>query len=212
MMFVSQARTVYDDTREDESTIIAYYKRGAERFVPESVFDFGRDMIVNNRNLYLAVSYVQNNERTLGRTFLTQILSVVPGLQSVYVTLFHVDLQDISSGQLLTYHEYEGGSWRRPRQYDHRRRLYFVRSGGRPRDDDAVRLCQHEIQRGGSTRSISITPIAYVVSCRFPFIIPARATSPPCAASSGRRRSSGCLKNSFGNRRREGSPFAGSGA
>ncbi|HOF82153.1 MAG: O-antigen polysaccharide polymerase Wzy [Acidobacteria bacterium] len=110
MMFVSQARTVYDDTREDESTIIAYYKRGAERFVPESVFDFGRDMIVNNRNLYLAVSYVQNNERTLGRTFLTQILSVVPGLQSVYVTLFHVDLQDISSGQLLTYHEYEGGA------------------------------------------------------------------------------------------------------
>ena len=110
MMFVSQARTEYDDTREDESNIVEYYKRGAERFVPESVFDLGRDMIVNNRNLYLAVSYVQNNERTLGRTFLTQILGIVPGLQSVYVTLFHVDLQDISSGQLLTYHEYEGGA------------------------------------------------------------------------------------------------------
>lgn len=72
-------------------------------FVSDNVFvNAGRDLIINNRSLYVLMDYADNHGYTYGRTFLINILSIIPYAQSIFDNWFGLTEHDTNSAMLVT--------------------------------------------------------------------------------------------------------------
>ncbi|MCD8165832.1 MAG: O-antigen polysaccharide polymerase Wzy family protein [Bacteroides sp.] len=60
------------------------------------------DLIINNRNTFIAVDYVDTNGITWGKSMLAYIVSVIPFLQSAIHTVLGVDPVDMASSLIIT--------------------------------------------------------------------------------------------------------------
>lgn len=67
-----------------------------------SIWDLGKDLVINNRSLYVLMEYADVHGYNYGETMLSNILSVFPFLQSIYLSLTGSTVSDISSGNLVT--------------------------------------------------------------------------------------------------------------
>ncbi|KAF2081155.1 O-antigen polymerase [Flavobacterium sharifuzzamanii] len=64
--------------------------------------DIVMDLIINNRNTYMAVDYVDVNGITYGKTMFSVILAPFPFMQKIIFSIFHIDVWDASSSALIT--------------------------------------------------------------------------------------------------------------
>ena len=62
----------------------------------------GKDLIINNRSLYTLMEYHDLHGVNFGKTFLMNILSVIPFAQRVFLSISGWSSDDISSGGLIT--------------------------------------------------------------------------------------------------------------
>lgn len=112
MTFVAYARSSDEALLSEGNSWDDYVGRGVENIKVDSVLDLGRDLIVNNVNLYIAMGYVEQNGLNYGRTMIANIASLIPGLGTVLQNIFHMDPDRFSSGRLLTRTVFtEGEGW-----------------------------------------------------------------------------------------------------
>lgn len=64
--------------------------------------DAGMDLIINNRNLYVAIDFVKKNGISYGKTMLGNVLAPIPFLQSMMNTLVGIDPHSTTSSQFFT--------------------------------------------------------------------------------------------------------------
>jgi oligosaccharide repeat unit polymerase len=64
--------------------------------------DIVMDLIICNRNTYVAVDYVDVSGITFGKSMLAIILSPIPLMQSIVFWIFSINPSDASSGNLIT--------------------------------------------------------------------------------------------------------------
>lgn len=67
-----------------------------------TVFDFGKELTINNRSLYVLMEYVDEKGITFGKSMLMGVLSIIPFGQRIYLMLTSDPLSSISSGVLVT--------------------------------------------------------------------------------------------------------------
>lgn len=67
-----------------------------------SVFDFGRDLTINNRSLYVLMEHVDEKGITFGKSMLMGLLSIIPFGQRMYLLISGEPLSSISSAVLVT--------------------------------------------------------------------------------------------------------------
>ena len=78
-------------------------------FKPE---DAAMDFIINNRNSYVAIDYVNDNGLSYGESMLSPILAPFPFSQSLVVNLFHLNPDDMRSALITTKATFgEVGTW-----------------------------------------------------------------------------------------------------
>lgn len=65
-------------------------------------YDIFLDLIVNNRNTYMALEYVDNFGITWGESMVASILSPIPFFQSVVINLFNLNPTDCASSLVIT--------------------------------------------------------------------------------------------------------------
>lgn len=66
------------------------------------LLDIFSDLIINNRNTYVAIDYVDRFGITWGESMLLSVCSPIPFLQSVVCNLFNLNPTDLSSSFLIT--------------------------------------------------------------------------------------------------------------
>lgn len=66
------------------------------------IFDVFMDLIINNRNTYVALEYVEKEGMTWGESMLVSILSPIPFLQSVIINLLGLNPTDCASSLIIT--------------------------------------------------------------------------------------------------------------
>lgn len=64
--------------------------------------DVFMDLIINNRNNFVAIEYVQDNGLTYGKSLLGNLLKVIPFLSGVVHNVFDLSIFETSSSMLLT--------------------------------------------------------------------------------------------------------------
>lgn len=69
-------------------------------------YDYGMDLIINNRNLYVLYDFAHTHGYTYGISMLAPILSTLPMLQSLVVNTFGIPEFMMSSSQLTTFLEF----------------------------------------------------------------------------------------------------------
>ena len=74
------------------------------------ILEVGKDLTINNRSLYVLMDYYEQNGPNFGKTWLMNILSVLPFAQSFFVNLTGISLRDINSASLVTDLYYKGSS------------------------------------------------------------------------------------------------------
>lgn len=67
-----------------------------------AIVQVGKDLTINNRSLYVLMDYYHKFGPTYGRTWLMNILSVIPFGQSAYLSISGASLGDINSASLVT--------------------------------------------------------------------------------------------------------------
>lgn len=83
---------------------VMLHRAGASASLANSgIFDITMDLIINNRNSFVAIDYVDENGFTYGLNMLGSLSSFVPFLQKFIVTLFGINPVYISSSMLITY-------------------------------------------------------------------------------------------------------------
>lgn len=80
----------------------SFFERVTDYKFTENILDIFSDMIINNRNLYTMVSYVEYNGYNYGITFLSSILSIVPFFQKLFLDISGLSMYDISSSYFNT--------------------------------------------------------------------------------------------------------------
>jgi hypothetical protein len=60
------------------------------------------DLIINNRNNFVAIEYVQDNGLTYGKSLLGNLLKIIPFLSGVVHNVFDLSIFETSSSMLLT--------------------------------------------------------------------------------------------------------------
>lgn len=60
------------------------------------------DLIICNRNTYVAIDYVDISGMTYGRSMLSVVLAPIPFMQSIFFWIFSLNPSDTSSGNLIT--------------------------------------------------------------------------------------------------------------
>ena len=65
-------------------------------------FDIFMDLIINNRNTYVALDYVDKQGITWGESMLASMLSPIPFLQSVIINMFGLNSTDCASSLVIT--------------------------------------------------------------------------------------------------------------
>lgn len=64
--------------------------------------DIVMDLIINNRNTYVAVDYVDVNGVTFGKTMFSVVLAPFPFMQKIIFSIFNINVSDASSSALMT--------------------------------------------------------------------------------------------------------------
>jgi oligosaccharide repeat unit polymerase len=64
--------------------------------------DVVMDLIINNRNTYVAVDYVDTNGITFGKSMLSVVLAPFPFMQTIIFSIFSINPWDTSSSLLIT--------------------------------------------------------------------------------------------------------------
>lgn len=72
---------------------------------------YTRDLVINSRALYELVSYADSVGPTFGKTFIQDIVAIVPGLQSVVNRVLGISSVDISSAYLVTNMYFQGDTF-----------------------------------------------------------------------------------------------------
>lgn len=83
--------------------IVSLYRGEGDILYITNIFDLALDLIINNRNLFLAVDYVSNNGINYGETMLGSLMAPFPFLQSVISDLGGVSIERMSSSYFFTY-------------------------------------------------------------------------------------------------------------
>lgn len=105
MTFIVFARSVSFSDEE-------YFRNALNNMQINSFWDFGMDLIMNNRNLYTLVDFADNQGYTYGLTMLGGFLSPVPFLQGFVCNTFGIPPDFISSAAFNTFLEFgQGSSW-----------------------------------------------------------------------------------------------------
>jgi oligosaccharide repeat unit polymerase len=60
------------------------------------------DLIICNRNTYVAIDYVDISGMTFGKSMLSVVLAPIPFMQSIFFWIFSLNPSDTSSGNLIT--------------------------------------------------------------------------------------------------------------
>lgn len=74
------------------------------------ILEVGKDLTINNRSLYVLMDYYEQNGPNFGKTWLMNILSIVPFAQSFFINLTGTSLREINSASLVTDLYYKGSS------------------------------------------------------------------------------------------------------
>lgn len=101
MLFISSARVTRTSGFHDSNSLSSFINRGSSNMKINSVFDLGMDLTMNNRNLYVAVDYADKNGINYGKTMITQIVGIVPGLQPLVLSTLGMTEDDMSSGRII---------------------------------------------------------------------------------------------------------------
>jgi oligosaccharide repeat unit polymerase len=64
--------------------------------------DVVMDLIINNRNTYMAVDYVDVNGLTFGKSMLSVVLASFPFMQTIIFSIFSINPWDASSASIIT--------------------------------------------------------------------------------------------------------------
>ena len=72
----------------------------------ESIFDFGADLIVCNRNLYVLVDYVDANGLSYGINMISGVLGIIPGLVNFSVAQLGIPVDLITTAGFATVLEF----------------------------------------------------------------------------------------------------------
>lgn len=64
--------------------------------------DVVMDLIINNRNTYMAVDYVDVNGMTYGKSMLSVVLASFPFMQTIIFSIFSINPWDASSASIIT--------------------------------------------------------------------------------------------------------------
>ncbi|MGF6849510.1 oligosaccharide repeat unit polymerase [Chitinophaga sp. W3I9] len=101
MLFISSARVTRTSGFNDSNSIGGFLERGSSNMKFNSIFDLGMDLTMNNRNLYVAVDYADKNGINYGKTMITQVVGIVPGLQPVVLSMLGMTEDEMSSGRII---------------------------------------------------------------------------------------------------------------
>lgn len=71
-----------------------------------SFLDFGKDLTINNRSLYVIMEYVDKYGISYGRTMLLLVFSAIPFAQSTFMKLTGISAERLDSGNLVTFLEF----------------------------------------------------------------------------------------------------------
>lgn len=80
--------------------VITRSERGA--FQIDSFVDLFMDLIINNRNTFTAVEYVNHNGYSYGVSMLAYIFKVIPFMQGLVCSVFNLDPNNLRSAMILT--------------------------------------------------------------------------------------------------------------
>jgi len=67
-----------------------------------ALVDVFMDLIINNRNNFVAIEYVDDNGITYGKSMLGSILRIIPLLSGFVHNMFHLNIFETTSSMLLT--------------------------------------------------------------------------------------------------------------
>lgn len=87
-----------------------YFHEAINNMQINSFWDFGMDLIMNNRNLYTLVDFADNQGYTYGLTMLGGFLSPIPFLQGFVCSTFGIPPDFIGSATFNTFLEFGPGS------------------------------------------------------------------------------------------------------
>lgn len=90
-------------------TVIGIVREGNDFGGLTSFWHLGTDLTINNRSLFVLMEYVDRYGYTFGTSMLMQILSVIPFMQSIFLYITGMSIDDISSGGIVT-HSYFGSN------------------------------------------------------------------------------------------------------
>lgn len=84
---------------------IGFYRTQDESFMEEadnnSLFLI-QDLVLNNRNTFMAVDYVDKNGISYGKTMLTTCMGVIPFMNNIVFSLFPISPNETASGLIIT--------------------------------------------------------------------------------------------------------------
>lgn len=75
-----------------------------------SFFDFAKDLVYNNRNLYVLVDFADNNGLTYGMTMLSSVIGIIPFLGTFITNTFGIPADFMYVAGFNTYLEFGFGS------------------------------------------------------------------------------------------------------
>src|SRR5690606_9242059 len=101
MTFIANARVTRTSGFSGSNSLTGFIDRGVQNWNGGSIIDLSRDFIVNNRNLYVSVDYVNQKGVNYGTTMGSELISIVPGLQSVSINYLGLDDQQLTTSRII---------------------------------------------------------------------------------------------------------------
>ncbi len=95
--------TVISFGRVSTTSDLSYLERLSDKMIINKTLDFGTDLTINNRSLYVIIDYVDKNDYLYGQNFIASIAAVIPFLQSLLVDLFALNPDKIGTAYFVTY-------------------------------------------------------------------------------------------------------------
>jgi len=87
LSFLQGTRT-HDVSKSGGGGFINFIERGIENYEVNNFIDIGKDLIVNNRNLYAGYDYAKNNGYTYGSNMFNYLFAPIPFLPSLMTNIF----------------------------------------------------------------------------------------------------------------------------
>lgn len=84
---------------------VGFYRTQDDSFIEEANDNFLfliQDLVLNNRNTFMAVDYVDNNGISYGKTMLTTCMGVIPFMNNIVFSLFPISPNEAASGLIIT--------------------------------------------------------------------------------------------------------------